>query len=340
MRSTLLNNVPVKSAHVRDRSAFTLVELLVVIAIIGILVALLLPAIQAAREAARRNQCANQLKQLALGMLLHEATHKHYPTAGWGWNWWGDPDRGFGLRQHGGWGYNILPYIEEQAVYDLGKGLDETTIQKKQAITQRCQTLVGIFNCPSRRPARLYPFYFVGYPYNAKSPVEKVTKSDYAANAGDAITEAVEGPGTLQQAELPQYTWLTKKLTGVIIQHSELKASAVTDGTSNTYLMGEKHLDPDNYGDDYQPPNLQPPNDDDDGAFVGFDNDTCHLTSYRPRQDTPGLESKTFGSVHPGGFHMAMCDGSIQVVSYDIDPAIHKSLGNRRDGVVADPNAQ
>lgn len=331
MPSTLHNNVATQNLNLR-RSAFTLVELLVVIAIIGILVALLLPAVQAAREAARRNQCANQVKQIALAFLLHESTHKHYPTGGWGWSWWGDPDRGFGNRQHGGWGYNVLPFIEEQAVYDIGKGLLEMSPEKKKILAQRCQTLVGVFNCPSRRPVRLYPFTFAGYPYNALSPVKNVTKSDYAVNTGDAVTEATSGPPTLQVGDSPQYMWL-KKFTGIVFQHSELKVSAVTDGTSSTYMVGEKHLNPDLY-------DTGEPNDDDDSAFVGFDNDTCHLTTLYPRQDTPGLQWMSFGSVHPGGFHMAMCDGSVQVVNYDIDPAIHKSLGNRGDGTVANPATQ
>ena len=99
----------------RRRNGFTLVELLVVIAIIGVLVALLLPAIQAAREAARRTQCINNLKQLALGCQNHHDTHGHFPTGGWGWYWVGDPDRGFGKEQPGGWAYNLLPFFEQQA---------------------------------------------------------------------------------------------------------------------------------------------------------------------------------------------------------------------------------
>src|ERR1700743_1149494 len=102
---------------------FTLVELLVVIAIIGILVALLLPAIQAAREAARRNQCKNNLKQLALGCLLHESTQKYLPSGGWNDRYTSDANRGYGGQQPGGWYYNILAYIEEQSLRDLGKGL-------------------------------------------------------------------------------------------------------------------------------------------------------------------------------------------------------------------------
>ena len=133
------------------RHGFTLVELLVVIAIIGILVALLLPAVQSARESARRTQCQNHLKQVGLAWQNHHDTLRHFPTGGWGFNWVGHPDRGFSRIQPGGWIYNLLPYADQKPLHDLGKngsGLGLTA-----ANAQRIQTPLSFAICPSRRRA-------------------------------------------------------------------------------------------------------------------------------------------------------------------------------------------
>jgi hypothetical protein len=96
-------------------------------------------------------------------------------------------------------------------------------------------------------------------------------------------------------------------------------------------MVGEKNLNADHYTDGW-------PRDDDDSVYVGFDNDTCRTTILAPKQDTPGLEWMSFGSVHPGGWHVAMCDGSVQVLSYNLDGAVHRRLGNRGDGEAASIN--
>ncbi len=182
--------------HQRAKRAFTLVELLVVITIIGILIALLLPAVQAAREAARIVQCQNNLKQLALGCLNHESVTKRFPTGGWGEGWTGDPDRRNDWRQPAGWMYNILPYIEQQPLHELGGGglaLDDQA--KLNAGTQRVCTPLTILNCPTRRRALNYPWpatWFSFQPGGMNPPNRGVgfARSDYAACGGDLWTYA------------------------------------------------------------------------------------------------------------------------------------------------------
>jgi len=140
---------------VASKRGFTLVELLVVITIIGILISLLLPAVQAAREAARRAQCNNNLKQIGLAALNHESALKALPSGGWCCYFLGHPDRGAGMRQPGGWVFNILPYIEQNGLYNLQAG--KTGSNEANAAGTLMSTPVSAFYCPSRRQAKAFP---------------------------------------------------------------------------------------------------------------------------------------------------------------------------------------
>ena len=329
------------SASSQCLRGFTLVELLVVITIIGILISLLLPAVQSAREAARRLQCSNNLKQIGLACLQHEQTHGHLPTGGWGYYWLGDADRGAGKEQPGGWIYNILPYLEQQALYLLpadGDPKHVTTKQTAGAATMSQQPLAMVI-CPTRRQPMLYP-----YPLDSKwrpknvDDTPTVARADYAANTGDSQVCSSDGPPSLDEGDTTSYNWNTgaqyDKSTGVIYQRSEIRMAGIRDGTSNTYLVGEKYLDPDNYlnGEDSA---------DNSAMFQGQDVDVNRWTDLgrTPRQDQSGATAYwSFGSAHTSGCNFVFCDGSVHSISYSIDAETHRCLGNRQDGSPIDSN--
>ena len=183
--------------------AFTLVELLVVIAIIGVLVALLLPAIQAARESARRMQCKNHLKQMGLGCINFESSHGFLPSAGWGPWTAGDPLRGAGKKQPGSWIYAILPFVEMQNIYELPNDGDENFYlpAQREGTVKMMQTPIPIFNCPTRRIADIYPYTNgIDFLPAQGNRLDTAARSDYAANAGDAFPDQIDngGPGGLK----------------------------------------------------------------------------------------------------------------------------------------------
>jgi prepilin-type N-terminal cleavage/methylation domain-containing protein len=327
------------------RGGFTLVELLVVIAIIGILVALLLPAIQAAREAARRQQCVNNLKQLALAAQNYHDTAAHFPTGGWGWWWVGDPDRGFGQDQPGGWAFNLMPFTEENSAYDLASDGDPNTDTTKQreAIRDVINKPLTLLGCPSRRGgARSFPKPVDGsfYAYNAADSVGEATagRGDYAINCGDYNDNELDGgPKTLADAADPKkYRWLATVtganpvgrvfITGVGFQRSEIGIRHIIDGTSKTYLIGEKYLNPQHYETGLD-------GGDNETWCTGYNNDNFRTTYSAPLPDTYGLgNDRVFGGIHPGLFYMSYCDGRVESVAFDVDAMVHRKSGNRRDG--------
>ncbi len=347
----------------RLRRAFTLVELLVVIAIIGVLVALLLPAIQAAREAARRAQCATRLKQMGLAAMNHEAANKILPVGGWGWGWAGDPDRGYNVQQPGGWYYNSLDYLEQSALRRLGTDGNAATItvQQRTEGAKRISAPLNEYVCPSRpgSPTKAYT-HGTGFVNITIVANTMVARKDYAANAGDrppsdnAGDTWRSGGGNYTQfgpagntLTLTSFTRHFQMLhgygaylpaNGVVGVASECELSHIEDGTSNTIWVGEKYINDKMYdaiagGDN---------NGNDQGWDCAADVDNLRWTMDPPKPDewvdplNGGLNShrstQVFGSAHTAGCQFVYCDGSGHMISYDVDPAVFHSMGNRYDG--------
>lgn len=337
---------------------FTLVELLVVIAIIGILVALLLPAIQAAREAARRNQCTNNLKQLSLGALNHESSFKMFPSSGLGYKWQGDPNFGHGRKQPGGWIYNTLPFIEEQQIHDMGFGIgtSSTDAARKKVFAQRAQIPIKTLNCPSRRGGGPFPKaasktdptpVAVGWG-NADDTMQNA-RSDYAGNIGDGDEASFPGGSSPESTDSPTWETLTVNVayrkfsvdaTGVFTYWSWNRIKSITDGLSKTYCVGEKYVRADSYEISVEEGG------DDQNMYCGMDRDNLRWGRSKhtsppyataqgenlPYQDGLQDHDGSFGGPHAGVVLMGMCDGSVHGISFDIDPIMHGRLANRKDG--------
>ena len=320
----------------QSTKGFTLVELLVVIAIIAMLVTLLLPAVQSAREAARRMQCQNNLKQLSLAMQNHHSAHGFLPSGGWGWRWTGDADRGDGKEQPAGWNFSLLPFFEEQNLFDMGSDHVSDTITKQQregALARELQPR-GVLVCPTRRESRVYPRP-KGQSYFNSGPIKEAGVIDYAANGGDLQGKWYGGPGSMKAAE--SFNWNTGgalENTGISFARSEITIAKIIDGTSKTYLLGEKYLNPTNYTDGQAP-------DDDMGMYEGCAFDTYRWANQSPLRDRAGVSAPNeFGSAHNFGTYFAMCDGSVRPVDYSVDRRVHRSAANRKDGSLLDGDVQ
>ncbi len=306
--------------------AFTLVELLVVITIIGILIALLLPAVQSAREAARRLQCTNNLKQMALAFHNYKTAWGVLPDAGKDKGPCGGCCEG---ENRGEWNflYQIMPYIEQTALYEIPCECPPNPTPS--TVCNGCMTIyrtpVPLYYCPTRRrPAR--------YPDDSG-----FAKTDYAGSSGDR---------DISHARMPS--------NGVIVTRTcdpPVDFAMVRDGTSNTLMLGEKHQNPNYFGQsggDWEP-------------YVNSGVDQEHVRAAIPLGATHGAPpalirtasvipgppthdsdhpeepprrwSTRFGSSHSGAFNAAMADGSVRAISYSIDFETFRRICVRDSGL-------
>lgn len=331
-----------------QRRGFTLVELLVVIAIIGVLVSMMLPAVQSAREAARRTDCLNRVRQLALATHLHHDALRYFPPARYESRPDADAVNQCGLETPT-WLARVMPYLEQAA---LGEQWDFSVPWHQHP--EDVRTLVpDIFLCPSRRAGtrpvgtrNLRTTVDGGggrLPCGCPIPVRPVdvtmdmegALSDYAGNHGD-LTPGATGAST--------DFYYGGNGTGVIISArpnckdgkaisplDRIRMASVTDGTSSTFLFGEKFI----------PLNGLAQFPEDSPAYDGD-----HLPA-SCRLAGPGLrlangpsdllaDMFSFGSWHPAGVHFAFVDGSARMLSTTTDTKILGSLSNRRDARVVE----
>ncbi len=314
-------------------SGFTLVEMLVVIVIIGIMMGILLPAVQSAREQARRTQCMNNLKQMALACHLHMSAWGYFPLGGcWGGSAAtftnGVPD--IGINQQCGWMYQILPYMGQIPLWSKPSSYD----------TRRVATAVPQYNCPSLKGARIM------WDTNPSTPVW-CAMSDYASNAGTRL-DGGDGVGTIGNGydcpiprqpcpPSPQNFGFTIPCT----------SGMIPKGLATTLLLGEKCLNLDKL--------LVPQADDDNGWYTGMDTDDARWGTLQPipdyhdateyaqmgfySMDTYMVWRCSFGSAHSGGANYAFCDGSVRPITYNISLQTFEYLSTR-DVRVSDPSVR
>ena len=293
-----------------QRTAFTLIELLVIVAIIAILIALLMPAIQAAREAARRVQCQNNLKQLALACHHYESVFKVLPGYG------GEenialvrfPEHEVDKQMRGyNWLVQALLFAEQNRISRSWGALGSTRGDISDLDLESMEVPNTILNCPTRRSPEPYPM--VGS-FRSRFGAT-AARSDYAMNGGSAT--------------VPKGVWIKLQREGIWRLGMRTRFSNIGDGLSNTYLLGEKSMNSNQYesGTDFG---------DRAPAFGWVDNfaggnSTVRFAARPPVRDHVGscTSCHDFGSAHPVIWNAAMADGSVHAFPYTMDIEVHRA---------------
>jgi hypothetical protein len=258
------------------------------------------------------------VKNLALAAVQHRTQQGSYPTCGWGFQTVGLADKGFGKKQPGGWVFSILPFAEQQPLWELTRGLPPAN---QANLKRMVETPITLINCPTRRPPGNFPAGPTGWQPFWTGTLTRVARSDYAINGG---TMNMDNGGSSDPNAAPSIVIND----GVSGRAWGATAAHIRDGLSNTYLIGEKYIDPRYYqtADDYG---------DNENAYIGSDRDVFR-NHWPPAQDRIGFDnSYAFGSAHTGNFQMGICDGAVRSISYSIDTLLHQQLCTRADGVSA-----
>ena len=296
----------------RHRQGFTLIELLVVIAIIAILISLLLPAVQQAREAARRTQCRNNLKQIGLALHNYHDVHSTFPSG------WIAVDGGAHSPHEGlngaGWGTMILPFIDQANLYEE---FNASLAIENPANATFLGTLIPSFRCPSDPQPDFWEIEEEG------SPGTVLAELPIANYIGVFGTEELDGcenaPGSFPVSDAGQCVG-----DGMLYHNSSIQIKDIRDGTSNTLFIGERRTDPAagwystwagmvSEGEE---------------AFQRVLGSTCH-----PPND-PAAHLDDFSSNHTGGAMFVLGDGSVHFVSESIDIGVCQSLATRAAGEI------